>query len=97
MNTPLVLSATALGASLYLLGTPKARTLAIGAAVVSGIVLASALGFVRVTFAHVDVILTAALAALGVLLVMRVDAKAKVVAATLVAAIGIVQTLSALF
>lgn len=97
MSTPLVLAAAALGASLFLLGTTKARAFAIGAAVVSGILLATALGFMRLSFAHVDLVLAAALAVLGVLLVMRVDAKGKVIAATVVAAIGTLQTLALLF
>ena len=97
MSTPLVLAAAALSGSLFLIGTPKARALAIGAAVVSGLMLTIALGIVRLSFAHMDLVFAVALAVLGVLLVLRVDAKAKVIAATVIAAIGSLQALAILF
>lgn len=89
MSSSIVLAAAALGASLFLVGTTRARAFAITAAVVSGIALAVALHVVRIGLPHVDLVLWSSIAALGVLLILRVDAKAKVVAATVVAAVGI--------
>ena len=97
MSTPLVLAAAALGGSLFLIGTPKARAFAIGAAVVSGLRVIIALGIIRLSFAHMDLVFAVALAVLGVLLILRVDAKAKVIAATVIAAIGTLQALTLLF
>lgn len=97
MSTSTILIAAALIAALLLVGSRKGRAYAIGAAVVAGIALVMALGIVHVSLPHIDLGLAAALAVLGILLVMRVDAKPQVIAATVVAAIGGVQLFTALF
>jgi hydrogenase/urease accessory protein HupE len=97
MSTSTILIAAALVAALLLVGARKSRGYAIGAAVVAGIGLVMALGLVRVAVPHVELALAGALAVLGVLLVLRVDAKPHVIAATVIAAIGGVQLFTALF
>lgn len=93
MTTTLLLAA-AFGASLFLAFSSRARGLAIGAAVVSGVALAIALGFASIALPYVDVALSVGLAVLGVLLLLRVDAKPRVIAATVLAAIGVQQALA---
>lgn len=97
MSSSFVLIVAALVASLFLLGARKARTLAIGAAVVSGIALTISMGILSIRFAYVDHILAAALTVLGVLLLMRVDAKMHVVASTVVTAVGAMWLVTKIF
>lgn len=88
MSSSTVLIAAALVASLLLFAAKKARGYAIGAAIVAGVALVMALGVLHLSLPHVDLGLAAALAVLGVLLVLRVDAKPHVIAATVVTAVG---------
>ncbi len=96
MSTSTILIAAALVASLLLVGGRRLRPYAIGAAVVAGAGLVIALGFVHVALPHVDLALAAALAVLGLVLLMRADAKPHVIAATVITAIGGMQLFGAL-
>jgi hypothetical protein len=88
--------AAALGGSLFLLSPKKARVAAIVAAITSGVLVAMSLGVVSISVRYVELGLTVALAVAGVVLVMRVEQKLRVVAATVVAAVGVVLALQAL-
>ena len=88
--------AAALGASLFLLNPKKARLVGIVAAVVSGVLLTMSLGVVRLSVQFVELGLAIALAVAGVILITRVSEKLRVVAATVVAAVGVVLSLQAL-
>ncbi len=79
----------ALVASLVLLGARRARTYAIASAVASGLALTIALHVISIRVSFVDLALAAAIAVLGVVLLLRVEAKMHVVASTVVTAVGV--------
>ncbi|HEY8427928.1 MAG TPA: hypothetical protein VIL20_06115 [Sandaracinaceae bacterium] len=89
MSSSTVLIIAAVVASLFLVGARKARAYAIGAAAVAGVALTMSTGFVSIRLSFIDLALAAALAVLGVLLLMRVEAKMHVVASTVVTAVGV--------
>jgi hypothetical protein len=96
MSEDLILLFAALGASIFLALEARARGWAIGAAVVAGIGLLMAFRVVSIGMPHLNLIFYGALCALGVVLVLRVAEKMKVVAATVVAAVGAFGLLEAL-
>lgn len=96
MSSSTVLIIAAIVASLLLIGARKARALAIAAAVVSGVALTISMGLISIRLSFVDLALAGALAALGVVLLVRVDAKTHVIASTVVAAVGVMWLLEVL-
>lgn len=97
MSSSTVLIIAAIVASLFLVGgARKARAYAIGAAVVAGVALTMSMGFLSIRLSFIDLALAAALTVLGVLLLMRVDAKMHVVASTVVTAVGAMWLLQVL-
>lgn len=97
MNLMTVFAILALGASILLLERPS-RVLAIIAACVSG--LEVAIAFDVVTFGingiSVPLILGSVLTFLGVTMFVRTESKIPVAAATVLATVGLIQTLTAL-
>jgi len=87
----------ALAASVFLLLDARSRALAVGAAVVSGIALAVAAGVMSIHVQHLSLGLSAGLLVLGILLVLRVAEKMRVVASTVIAVVGATGVLGALF
>jgi hypothetical protein len=96
MSTSTILIAAALIASCLLFGLRKSRGAAIGACVVAAVALLMALGFLHISVPHIGLAIGAALAGLGVLLVLRADRKQHVIAATVLASSGAMLLLQAL-
>ncbi len=92
------LAVTALVASVFLLTAGASRVLAVIALVASGLEVARALGWVHLSVAGIPLalILGLCLAIPGLIVWLRSGGKTAVAAATLVAFVGILQTLSAL-
>jgi hypothetical protein len=88
--------AVALGGSLFLAAPRRARLAAIAAALVSAALLLMSLGVLHVAVRYLDVGLAVALAVAGVVLVLRVDQKVRVIVATIVATVGVTFALEAL-
>ncbi len=98
MSFHLALAVAALAASIWLLVSSHARTLAMIAIVASGLEVAMALGLLRLSVAGVPlrIVLGLALAIPGLLAWLRASAKSAVSAAALVAFVGVLQVLSSL-
>lgn len=96
MTTNTIVLIAALAASIFLVLEKRARPFALGAALVSGIALAISAGVLSIHVAHLGLALSAALLVLGVLLVLRVAEKMRVVAATIIACVGAMGVLLAL-
>jgi hypothetical protein len=96
MTLSTILIVAALAASIFLITQKSARVFAILAAVVSGVALTLALGFISIRVSHVDLVIGIALAVLGVVLLFRVDEKFRVVASTVIAMVGAVMALGTL-
>lgn len=98
MNVHVVLAATALVASIFLLTAGASRVLAVVAIVASGVEVARALGWLHLSIAGVPLalVLGLCLAVPGLIAWLRAGGKTAVAAATLVAFVGILQTLTSL-
>ena len=96
MTQATILVGAALAASLFLLAAKPVRPFAIGAAIVCAIDLALQLRVLRSFFSRMDLVVAAAVAIAGVLLILRVEQKVRVIAATVVAVVGIVEVLQLL-
>ncbi len=96
MSSSTVLIIAAIVASLLSIGARKARAVAIAAAVVAGVALTISMGLISIRLSFVDLALAGALAALGVVLLVRVEAKMHVIASTVVAAVGVMRLLEVL-
>lgn len=96
LEQPQILMIAALVASLLSIGPQRTRVIAIIAAVVAGVALTLSLGIVSISLPHVNLVVFAALTTLGVLLVLRIDQKMRVVAATVVASVGALGLLAEL-
>jgi uncharacterized membrane protein YgaE (UPF0421/DUF939 family) len=96
MEQSTILYGAALVAALLSLGPQRTRILAIAAAVAAGVALTLSLGILSISLPHVDVVVFGALAVLGVLIVMRINEKMKVIAGTVIASVGILGLVHAL-
>ena len=96
MEQSTILLIAALVASLVSIGPQRTRIIAIVAAVVAGIALTLSLGVLSISLPHVDLVVFAALTVLGVLLVMRINEKMRVIAGTVVASVGALGLLDVL-
>lgn len=95
MNLPFVFAIAALACALFLVFQTNSRVWAIVAAVVAGLELLIALGLVRLSVAGIPLgtLLGLALAVAGVFAWLQVQGKTHVSAATLIAAVGTIQSL----
>ena len=98
MSLSLVLAGVALAASIMLIAQDKARTYAIVAAIVSAIDLAVALHWIQLSIPGVGltVVTGAIMTVVGVLILLRLERKIRVVAATAIVFAGAVELLSGL-
>lgn len=98
MSLSLVLAGLALAAAILLVAQDKARTYAIVAAIVSAIDLAVALHLIQLSIPGIglSVIMGAIMTVVGVLLLLRLERKVRVVAATVIVFAGAVELLSGL-
>jgi hypothetical protein len=96
MTQATILVGAALAASLFLLVAKPVRAFAVGASIVCAIDLAMQLGILRTFFTRMDLVVAVAVAVAGGLLIFRTDAKVRVIAATVVAVVGVVQVLGLL-
>jgi hydrogenase/urease accessory protein HupE len=88
MSQSTILYIAALVAALLSIGPQRTRILAIIAAVVAGIALTLSLGILSISLPHVDLAVFGALVVLGVMIVLRINEKMKVIAGTVIASVG---------